>query len=83
MTPGPVAINSATFVGIKVEGIPGAFLFFICCVYIYLKETEAKSYFCNARLRCNRRSNLFDNISNNNRSNNPCILTHCYMTVPI
>ena len=24
MTPGPIAINSATFVGIKIAGIPGA-----------------------------------------------------------
>ena len=24
MTPGPIAINSATFVGIKVAGVPGA-----------------------------------------------------------
>ncbi len=26
MTPGPMAINAATFVGIKIAGIPGAFL---------------------------------------------------------
>ena len=25
MTPGPIAVNSATFVGIKIAGIPGAF----------------------------------------------------------
>ena len=24
MTPGPIAVNSATFVGIKVAGLPGA-----------------------------------------------------------
>ena len=24
MTPGPIAVNSATFVGIKIAGIPGA-----------------------------------------------------------
>ena len=25
MTPGPIAVNSATFVGIRIAGIPGAF----------------------------------------------------------
>ena len=32
MTPGPVAINSATFVGIQVAGIPGAIVSTIGCV---------------------------------------------------
>ncbi len=32
MTPGPVAINSATFVGIQVAGIPGAVVATIGCV---------------------------------------------------
>ncbi len=32
MTPGPIAINSATFVGIRVAGIPGAILATIGCV---------------------------------------------------
>ena len=26
MTPGPIAVNSATFVGIKIAGVPGAFV---------------------------------------------------------
>ncbi len=32
MTPGPIAINSATFVGIKIAGIPGAFAATIGCI---------------------------------------------------
>lgn len=33
MTPGPIAINSATFVGIQVAGIPGAIIATIGCVF--------------------------------------------------
>lgn len=33
MTPGPIAINSATFVGIRVAGIPGAIVATIGCVF--------------------------------------------------
>lgn len=32
MTPGPIAINSATFVGIQVAGLPGAIIATIGCV---------------------------------------------------
>ncbi|MEF2764628.1 MAG: chromate transporter [Mediterraneibacter sp.] len=32
MTPGPIAINSATFVGIKIAGIPGALVATIGCI---------------------------------------------------
>lgn len=32
MTPGPIAINSATFVGIKVAGIPGAVFATLGCI---------------------------------------------------
>ncbi len=32
MTPGPIAINSATFVGIKIAGIPGAIVATIGCI---------------------------------------------------
>ena len=32
MTPGPIAVNSATFVGIKVAGIPGAVIATIGCI---------------------------------------------------
>ena len=32
MTPGPIAINSATFVGMKIPGIPGAIVATIGCV---------------------------------------------------
>lgn len=48
MTPGPIAVNSATFVGIKVAGIPGALVATLGCIlpsiiivsmisYLYLK----------------------------------------------
>ncbi|MCR5090011.1 MAG: chromate transporter [Oscillospiraceae bacterium] len=33
MTPGPIAINSATFVGIQVAGIPGAIIATLGCVF--------------------------------------------------
>ena len=32
MTPGPIAINSATFVGIRIAGIPGAIITTIGCI---------------------------------------------------
>jgi chromate transporter len=32
MTPGPIAINSATFVGIRVSGIPGALIATLGCI---------------------------------------------------
>lgn len=32
MTPGPIAINSATFVGIRIAGIPGAIIATIGCI---------------------------------------------------
>ena len=51
MTPGPIAINSATFVGIRIAGIPGAIVATIGCVlpsciivlslaYVYYKFRE-------------------------------------------
>ena len=33
MTPGPIAINSATFVGIKIAGVPGALVAVLCDCY--------------------------------------------------
>lgn len=33
MTPGPIAINSATFVGIQVAGLPGALVSTLGCVF--------------------------------------------------
>lgn len=33
MTPGPIAINSATFVGIQIAGLPGAIIATIGCVF--------------------------------------------------
>jgi chromate transporter len=32
MTPGPIAVNSATFVGLKIAGIPGAIVSTIGCI---------------------------------------------------
>ena len=32
MTPGPIAVNSATFVGIKIAGIPGAIVATAGCI---------------------------------------------------
>lgn len=54
MTPGPIAINSATFVGFRVAGLPGAVLCTLGCVipsfaislllaYIYYKYRNLKS----------------------------------------
>ena len=46
MTPGPIAVNSATFVGIKIAGIPGAFAATFGCILVtllaklYLKYRE-------------------------------------------
>jgi len=33
MTPGPIAINSATFVGIRIAGLPGAIIATLGCVF--------------------------------------------------
>ena len=33
MTPGPIAVNSATFVGIQVAGLPGAIVATVGCVF--------------------------------------------------
>lgn len=33
MTPGPIAVNSATFVGIQIAGIPGALIATLGCVF--------------------------------------------------
>lgn len=33
MTPGPIAINAATFVGIQIAGLPGALLATVGCVF--------------------------------------------------
>ena len=48
MTPGPIAINSATFVGMRIAGIPGALVATIgcvlpsCCVAILLAKLYLK-----------------------------------------
>lgn len=33
MTPGPIAVNSATFVGLKIAGLPGAVISTLGCVF--------------------------------------------------
>ena len=33
MTPGPIAVNSATFVGLKIAGIPGAVVATVGCIF--------------------------------------------------
>lgn len=33
MTPGPIAVNSATFVGIRIAGIPGAIIATVGCIF--------------------------------------------------
>lgn len=54
MTPGPIAINSATFVGMKVAGIQGAIIATIGCIlpscilvtilaYVYMKYRHLKT----------------------------------------
>lgn len=54
MTPGPIAVNSATFVGIKIAGIPGAIVATLGCIlpaciivtiiaYLYLKYRNMKT----------------------------------------
>lgn len=54
MTPGPIAINSATFVGIKIAGLPGAIIATLGCVlpsclivtiiaWLYLKFRQMES----------------------------------------
>lgn len=54
MTPGPIAVNSATFVGIKIAGIPGAVAATLGCIlpsciivtslaYLYIKYRKLDS----------------------------------------
>ena len=46
MTPGPIAINSATFVGLKIDGLLGAIVATLGCIivsliaYVYLKYKQ-------------------------------------------
>ena len=46
MTPGPIAVNAATFVGIKIAGIPGAICATIGCVLPSCIIVGIISYFC-------------------------------------
>lgn len=54
MTPGPIAVNSATFVGLKIAGLPGALVATFGCIlpsciivsaiaYIYLKYRSMRT----------------------------------------
>ena len=47
MTPGPMAVNSATFVGIRIAGIPGALVATFGCILpsLILVSVLAKLYF--------------------------------------
>ena len=45
MTPGPIAINSATFVGIRIAGLPGALAATFGCVLPSAVIVGAISYF--------------------------------------
>ncbi len=53
MTPGPIAINSATFVGIMVAGLPGAIVATLGCVFpsCVIVMTLAYIYYRFRRLR--------------------------------
>lgn len=56
LTPGPIGINMATFVGMKVGGIPSALLtsiafmlpsfIIICCLAKFLKNNKDNKYIC-------------------------------------
>lgn len=46
MTPGPIAINSATFVGIQVAGIPGALVATLGCVIPSCIIVTTLAYVC-------------------------------------
>ena len=46
MTPGPIAINSATFVGIQVAGFPGAIIATLGCVTPSFIIVISNFYFC-------------------------------------
>ena len=43
MTPGPIAVNSATFVGIRIAGIPGALVATLGCITPALQMISAAS----------------------------------------
>ena len=45
MTPGPIAINSATFVGIRIAGLPGALIATFGCILPSLLIVSLLSYF--------------------------------------
>ncbi|MEA4894212.1 MAG: chromate transporter [Oscillospiraceae bacterium] len=47
MTPGPIAINSATFVGIRIAGIPGAIVSTLGCIFpsIFIVSLLAHLYY--------------------------------------
>ena len=68
MTPGPIAINSATFVGIKIAGMPGALVATLGCIlpsciivtiiaYLYMRyrnldDPAGNSWDASSRRRC-------------------------------
>lgn len=42
MTPGPIAVNSATFVGIRIAGIPGALIATFGCILLLLHRVLSR-----------------------------------------
>ena len=46
MTPGPIAVNAATFVGIQVAGLPGALIATIGCIFPSCVIVMALAYIC-------------------------------------
>jgi len=43
MTPGPIAINSATFVGNQIAGVPGGIILVTILAYVYMKYRNLDS----------------------------------------
>ena len=44
MTPGPIAVNSATFVGIRIAGVPGAVVATLGCIFPALILVSVLAY---------------------------------------
>lgn len=44
MTPGPIAVNSATFVGIRIAGLPGALIATLGCIFPSLVIVSLLAY---------------------------------------
>lgn len=60
MTPGPIAINSASFVGTRILGIPGAIVATVGCVTPSFIVVGTISYFYNKYRNLNTMQNVLD-----------------------